>query len=214
MRALVVLLVASCGRVSFEPVADAAAQTTCWPAWRDGTIDFEPPSRIDELESMQSQSNASLSPSGLELYFNRINDSSEVMMTTRAARGEPWEAPRLVTELNTASDERRVTLGADALTLILATDRGAPDMDLWLAVRAGEKDTFGAPSPALLTAVNEIGADELDPELSVDGLRLYLSYQRSLTSKPLLVAKRSDPAGAFCPTRDRAPRRAGRLVRQ
>ena len=120
----------------------------------------------------------------------------------------PWGTPTLVSEVSSSADDFGPALDADALTLIVQSDRSGsmfdaghassvvgPAPDLWISTRASTADPFS--TPVNLTSINT-SFDEKSPALSADGLTLYLSTNRG-SAIQLYRATRGSLAGAFGP---------------
>jgi len=85
--------------------------------------------------------------------------------------------------INSAAREEGFSFTPDGLTLFFASNRGPDpsieselDMDLWVATRPNAAADFDAAES--LTALNSTG-EELDPQLSPDGLELFFSSSRA-----------------------------------
>jgi len=177
-------------RIGFDSHGDDAGELGCWPAWRDGTIAFDAVTRIDELVTGAGEANPYLTADGLTLYFDRPGAGNDLMVATRSAP---------VTSLNTAGDEGRLSVTGDGTTVFFNADRpgGAGGSDVWTARRAAA-NTFAAPTQDLLAGVNTAN-QELDPEISSDGLALYLAPYTSGSDQWIAVARRDavgQPFGA------------------
>ncbi|HKO94466.1 MAG TPA: hypothetical protein VJU61_25105, partial [Polyangiaceae bacterium] len=111
------------------------------------------------------------------------NPSSNLWMAQRSSRSEEFAAAVEVPGINTASREEGSSLAPDGLTLFFASNRGPDltveselDMDLWFAQRPNISADFGAAES--LAALNSTG-EELDPQLSPDGLELFFASSRA-----------------------------------
>ena len=103
---------------------------------------------------------------------------------------DAFPAPEAVSELNTSSDEGGITLSADGLEAIFASNRpgSVGARDLYRATRARLGDPFSAPVPvdALNTPDNEI-----DPAFSSDEGWLYFVSNRDSGDSSLYRVTRS-----------------------
>lgn len=213
MRCAYLLLIAACGRFEFDRISAASDSgldappdvspvgpddTGCWPHWRDDTISLTP-ARVDELADGTNHVNPWLARDGLELYFNRdFGGSRQIVRTTRAQVGAAWTMPAALPELDSNTDEGRLTMSGDGTLAVFQSNRGPGQggADLWLAERATATAPFGVPAQMFLGAVNT-GFSELDPELSSDGLTLHFAPNRA----PQRIARsrratRADPFDA------------------
>lgn len=117
-----------------------------------------PATPVTELNSAASESQATLSRNGLEIYFvsNRegsmlsydgLQVSDDIWMAQRARSSEPWSVPQPVAALNTPNWEGRPTLSWDGQTIYFNTvqtpqeceERGQCNVssawDIWTAHR-------------------------------------------------------------------------------
>ena len=181
---------AACGRAGFARLAtdggedfvddafDAAGPDVafgdCWDAWRSGPLQLSPPRRLMELSTPALEGDPWLSPDALTLYFNRANPTTgDLFAASRPDRYSPFGAPMPITELNSTGDETKVSMTLNGLIAIWSTDRmGSKGWDLWEATRSAATQPFGTPTQTTLAQLND-NADQFDPHLSVDGLRLY-----------------------------------------
>lgn len=203
---VVVLATASCGRIGFDATdaafaTDGPATRQCWPAWRDGTIDFDSPRHMAELDFVDIQGDPSLTADDLRLYFRRENGATgvDVMTATRQHVGDLWNAPALATELQTAQDEARITVALDGLSAVVATNRpgGLGGFDFWLATRENPSLPFNPPmTSTLLDQVND-SLDQYDPELAASGLALYLAPDDGTGNQRIARSTRASPTDPF-----------------
>ena len=118
-------------------------------------------------------------------------DAREADATPPCTLG-PWSAPDRLAALDTYSNEFAPALSADKLTLLFESDRMGT-RDLFEATRSSTGQAFGA--GASIVAINTL-ASERDPTLSMDGLTLYFTSDR--TGAPRLYrSTRSSLADAF-----------------
>ncbi len=197
LASLAVCGLGGCGRVGFETVArsdggggEDAAPADCWSAWLDGPLAFDTPVLLPELGSSMRQLDPSLADDDLTLYFSARNGTHhDVYVAHRADRTQPWSAPRAVPELNSSVDDSRVSVTADGLVAVLATQRPATDFELWMTTRSARTEPFGPLDRVALVNVSSL-EDEHDPELTLDGLRLYLAPGAVTVPQHLAVASR------------------------
>lgn len=118
----------------------------------------------------------------------------DVWMATRADTSSDFSTPVNATELNSSVADTRVSLTADALTLVLSSVRAGPDFDIYVS----ERQSAGAPFPAptLLAGVDS-GDNEFDPVISLDGLRLYVSVVGAGGNQDIRMGQRGARDGTF-----------------
>lgn len=112
---------------------------------------------------------------GKTLYFMSAREGGQggqdIWRATRESRDAPFSAPVNVTELNSSVDDTRVSLTEDQLTAVLASARES-GFDVFQSERASIGEAFSTPTRLGLVTTS---ADDHDPAISLDGLRLYLS---------------------------------------
>jgi hypothetical protein len=131
---------------------------------------------------------ACVSPDGLELYFSgRLEEgarpggygSSDLWVTRRATRDDPWTEPEnLGATINTASIDARPSISPDGLLLFFDSNRpgGFGNFDLYVTRRMTLSDPWGEPTnlgPMVNTATIEECA-----RISADGSTLYWDSPR------------------------------------
>ena len=208
-----VVVLAGCGRVNFDPLArgdgdgdsgttgDGAVATDCWPAWKAGTMQVGTPRLLTELGATVKRGDPSPTPDGLTLYYVEEVTDSELHVATRSQLGDPWTPRGLITELSSPNIDTKLTMTADGLTGVYASNRvtGA-DTDIWMVTRSTPTGTFNTPTTTLLTGVNTTNS-EFDPHLTADGLHLYYAPDVG-TGQIIKLAVRDTTAVAFTPFRD------------
>lgn len=91
------------------------------------------------------------------------------------AATQPFAPPTLLLAVNDSDDDIDITLSPDELELLFVSDR-AGNLDIWRARRTSIGAAWSAPVTA--SELNSTSV-ETDPELSVDGLTVLFSTQRS-----------------------------------
>lgn len=123
-----------------------------------------------------------LAPDGLSIYFGSQRAGSagsfDILVSTRASTGSPWNPPTFVTEVNSGAADSSPSITEDGLELyMLTTGWGAPyapQNAIFVARRASTALPFGAP-----TLVNELSTPNThrDVEVAPDGLSItYTEY--------------------------------------
>jgi hypothetical protein len=100
----------------------------------------------------------------LEIFFLSTRSGGpgggDVWHATRAATGDPWNAPTLVAEVSSTSHEKSPAVSDDGFTLWVASDRsgGQGGLDIWVSTRATRTAdwTTPVPVPALNSSGDEI----------------------------------------------------------
>ena len=110
----------------------------------------------------------------------------DLLISTRPSTSNLWSAPAPLSTLNTSAQESSAWLDASATLLYFASSRQAANHDIYLSMRPGPGQPFGA--PLNLTSLNSPDTDE-DPWLSPDLRTIYFSSTRGGTND-LYVATR------------------------
>lgn len=193
------LALAACGRLGFDPLASDAtsdgapgidAASTCFAAWVDGAV-LPPPVQIAALATAGDERDPFLADDRT-LYFSNGND---VLVATRTDRGSPFGPATVATDLSSPSTDLRVSMTADQLIVFVARDQAA-NIDIWSATRTTTAELFGG--GGFVPVVSTNSADN-DPEISDDGLRLYLAPSPGGNVQDLVVASRPTRADTFSP---------------
>jgi hypothetical protein len=156
-----------------------AARPSCLDRWHRGDVAFRPPVHLGTLLSPQEDRDPVISPDELTLHFaSRRWGGARVLRATRATPSAPFPLAVDAIELNAdGADTTRVTSTPDQLIVVISSRRagstGGSD-DLFLATRAAPTAALSAFSTAQTGAINSDQL-EVDPEISSDGLRLYLA---------------------------------------
>lgn len=153
---------------------------------------FAPAVLVPELSSLQNETDSSIRPDGLEIFFQStrtgsIGTASDVWVATRASTLETWSTPVNLADTNTASQEQNAYLSSDGMTLFFSSDRtgGSGGLDLYMSTRTlptvRSKNISVAADDSCAASINPSDVDDgsFDP-VSGDALTLSL-----------------DPAGPF-----------------
>ena len=155
------------------------------------------PAPVAELNSLDYERPAAISPDGLTLYIstNQAGGAGgyDLMAATRPTLSSPFNAPTGLARVNTANDEFGGSMSGDGLTLyyILAD---AVDANIWSATRASVLDQFGSPAP--IAELNSASFDN-GPAISHDGLEIYFVSMRGGADPEIYVATRASVALPF-----------------
>jgi hypothetical protein len=131
---------------------------------------------------------------------NATSDAAGLDAATDAgacADDAPFGPPSPLTIVNSSNDDSQPHLTADELVLVFFSDRpgGPGQADIYVSTRASRDAQFSVPVP--LANVNTPSA-EYDPDLSPDGLTLYLSSTLgAVGGQDLYVTKRTSIAADF-----------------
>ena len=139
------------------------------------------------VNSSVKDEHPSISSDGLSLYFgsNRAGGkgAEDLWVTTRETKDSPWNEPvNLGSTVNSKYPDWEPDISADGLSLYFSDylsprPGGHGEWDIYVATRSTLSDSWGEPVNLGPTA-NSTGLDA-GPNISVDGLTLFLSSARS-----------------------------------
>jgi hypothetical protein len=158
-----------------------------WTSRRVNVADsWQPPTRVGELDSGNSDWAPAVSMDGLRIWFASDRDSvgrGQIWQATRAGRAAPWNPPVPVAELASGSVDFAPAVDATETTMYFSSDRvnaggsnGGGDFDLLASTRAGTGAAWNA--PAAIAGVNS-DDDEYDPFVAQGGLIVFFTSMRS-----------------------------------
>ena len=178
--------------------------SACLVKWMDGTVALTNPLQLTVLGSAFSDRDPFITADDLRLYFSsERTGGGDVYVASRTSPLQPFGAPVLATDLNTASYDSRVSMTANDLIAVEASDRtgSAGFTDLWIATRTSTGVGFTGFTRAPFGATND--ADyQLDPEINAVGTRVYFAYG---SPQRIVVLSRTDPTATFGPMVDLIP---------
>ena len=129
-----------------------------------------------ELEHLPRLSRDELSIFFVSSRESPDNDATNLWVAQRESRSAEFSAPVEVPGINGSTRDEGFSITPDGLTLFFSSNRLALEqMDLFVATRPDASASFGTPEP--LEQLNS-SADELDPQLSPDGLELFFASSR------------------------------------
>lgn len=149
---------------------------------------FGEPRAIGGWSDDGEDSSPAVSGDGLTLWLAWTPESSEddseapttdVRMVVRENTSEPdWQAPTLVSGLNSVGDDRPRPLGQGGLVMPLSrrvtSDDGA---DIWQTLLARREGSADFSEPVLLDQLADADVNVVDGFLSIDGLTLVFKYE-------------------------------------
>ena len=164
--------------IVFQSNRDNDDQELYWSSRDSVNEDWDVPQPIDELNdnanNSTSENTPEISADGLVLMFSstrRGGSDTDVFISYRNSRNDPWEPPELVTELNTSSNELAPTLTPDLQQVYLCSNRPDDLMDrnIWRSdvTINGAALSFSPPQIAMDLSTNE---HDCTTAVSPDGL--------------------------------------------
>ncbi|HUS30419.1 MAG TPA: hypothetical protein VMZ53_18045 [Kofleriaceae bacterium] len=173
------LLLAGCGRLSFDALGDGDASSGIDTAAPDACSfsAFAPPTRLPGQVQSAVDDWAPRSALGkTQIFFCTYNGSAglcDIVYATRPDNTSPLSAPMFIPELDSAAYEGGPSVTEDALDMVFFRDGAA--YDLFETSRASISDPWQPPQPL---AINSTMSD-MSPSLSPDGLRMVFASARA-----------------------------------
>jgi len=197
MRAAVLVVLAGCGRIRFDPLSpsdDAGVDAQqCMPV----TGSFSTPVLVAGLNApFDMDGTPSMTGDGLEIYFKSTRSGGagdvDLWRSTRATTTSAWSVPVPVTELDTSAEEQSPEVARDGLTIWFASTRGGGqgDRDIWVATRTDRASAWSTPTPVV-----ELNTSALDDGFVVLPSML-VGYLHSTRGGGSVAAVPHDPADA------------------
>jgi len=134
---------------------------------------WDPPVAVAELSGDDDERPCFISrDTRLLLFARREGFDYDLMLATRRASAQTYDAPAPIFTLNTGEDEKTAWLAEDRAMVVFTSDRDG-DEDLWWS--HGWSGMFAPPAP--LDGINS-GSDDRDPWLLRDVGELYFASDR------------------------------------
>ena len=153
---------------------DAIDPGSCTDKWLAGPT-FGQPVRLDALNTGGAVGDVFVSYDGLELYVARAGD---IYVSRRGATNQEWGQPAVENGLSTGQGvgDYKVSVTGAGLDAFISTFRGQTgSVEIWHDTRTAKGGPWGnTPNKTYLANVNS-PADDWDPHVSSDGLRLYFA---------------------------------------
>jgi Tol biopolymer transport system component len=171
-----------------------------WKSVRTSTSSpWQTPTPVAELNSSSLDSTPKVSPDGLTMYLNSDRGGgaggSDIYVSTRSGRDQPWSPPVQIAELATASDDFGASTDPAQRRMIFNSNRGGGGEDLYETTRMSSTQPWGPPIE--LDNVNTT-ANDLSPYLTADDLVVYFHSDRpGLGQSDIYVATRTSIGTAF-----------------
>jgi hypothetical protein len=180
-------------------MSNRAGDRDIWTSRRAAAGDpWQPPTRVNELDSGDSDWAPAVSLDGLRIWFASDRASvgrGQIWQATRASRAATWDPPAAVAELASGSVDFAPAVDATETTMFLSSDRANPagtmggaDFDLYASTRAAPGAAWGWPAP--IAGINS-DSDEYDPFVAQGGLVVFFTSMRSGMGDIYWSARRS-----------------------
>ena len=193
LKALALVSLVACGRLSFDPLGDGAPRDA--PANCLGTGTFSSITPVTAVNNEDTQYGSFIAPDGLALYYDQpVGTDERLFFTTRPDRASPFGPGKLVPGIDATGNDGDATITGDGLELYFESDRGA-SMCLWRATRTSITEPFALPvRQSQFCSSGEV----VGPAVSADGTTLaYNSSLDALSEGDLYVSFRTDVTAPF-----------------
>ncbi len=186
------LVLVGCGRVGFDPTADALTDAT-GDAFDETRCTWSTPAALTALNSPDDESEPALSPDGTTIVFTS-NRTGELDLYSATFDAGAWSAPQRIGALDSPSAQGGAAWSPTGDALYFTSFRNGP---LGFYLSAYEDGSFGAP-----TRVS--GLEGLTEQLgtTVRGDHLELFYSSRLSPSTIQRAVRSSTTAAWTPMGD------------
>jgi hypothetical protein len=181
-----------------DDVLGVDAPTDCYQRWFAGTIRFDTPIEVPNVNSAVYDRDPFLSPDELTLWLSsgRNGTDAAVYKAKRTNLTSTFSMPMIDTDFDSTDDESKLSITSNGLVAVVGSNRGSSQgIDVWETQRTTTGDNWPALSRSRTGNVNTNGADH-DPTISADGLTLYLSPDTQSPQR-LVSAKRTTVTGNF-----------------
>jgi hypothetical protein len=183
--------------------ADDGAARSCLDRWRDGTVALASPTLLAAISSPQMDRDPYVTSDELTMYFSSYRtgaQAGDVYVATRDSTSDMFGAPQRRDDISSPSADSRFTMARNEIVGIVSSDRAGTEgaSDLWISVRLTRQSPF---PPFVQMGLDNVNSNnsELDPELSADGLHLYLAIG---SPQRLALSVRPNLAASFGSTRE------------
>lgn len=193
-------------------MSNRAGGRDIWTSRRATAADpWQPPTRVGELDSIDSDWAPAVSLDGLRIWFasdRGIVPRGQIWRAARVSRAAPWDPPAPVAELATDSVDFAPAVDATETTMYFSSDRanvggtiGGDDFDIYASTRTGTGAPWAWPAPVAGIASND---DEYDPFVAQGGLVVFFTSMRSGLGDIYWSSRRSlaEPFAAPSPVDD------------
>ena len=158
---------------------DMTLVPTCYDKWFDGSIRFNTPVAITEINDIGYDRDPWLPADELTIYFSSQRGSadldSNVYVAKRSMIGGTFSTPVPAYEFNSLNGESKLSISADNKVAVVGSDRpGSSGIDVWESIRLNVTDQWPAMNRTNVMMVETAGNDH-DPTLSANAQHLYLA---------------------------------------
>ena len=216
MRALVVVVLVGCdfnpletqsidargpdGNILVDGSPDGPPAFDCLARWKTGPLSLTAPAQVANVNSPEDDRDPFISNTSLELAFvsrRPGNQNGDIYVASRTAPALDFGAAVRDDNVSSSAADSRLTVSGNDLQRIVSSTRSPTqgNFDLFVSTRNNPNASFSAFAPNLAALVNSSG-NELDPELSFDGLTLYLAIDNA-GNQAVAVASRAADNAAF-----------------
>ena len=213
MRGLVAVVLVGCGfnpgqlaggdatmlDVASDVSIDVPPRENCYAQWFDGTIRFDTPIELPNVNSAQFDRDPYLTADELQFFVSSGRQGGmggTVWIAKRPSTMVAFSPPTVESTFESVGDETKLSITADGLYAVVGSNRDTPNsVDVWEASRAAITDPWSAVTRDHVMLVNS-SSSEHDPTISADGLHLYFAGH-SGTYQFIALASRGDRSANF-----------------
>ncbi|HTL31686.1 MAG TPA: hypothetical protein VL326_01100 [Kofleriaceae bacterium] len=187
MRGWALLVLAGCGRLAFEPVADAQDAPFTFDDSHPELPMFANPAPIAGLASAFTDDDPAITSDGLELIFSSDRTGNgDLFVSQRASRSDPWPPETAIPQFTSIKVEKGPEFSDDGLTLWLYFGG-----DIAMSTRATRTSPWSAPQ-VILVVSGEPGTPSV-----CDGDRQMVLREKINTINKLYVTTRASTAATW-----------------
>jgi Tol biopolymer transport system component len=161
-----------------DGAGDATSGRSCYPQWLDHSIRFQAAVPLS-INTTAYERDPFLTPDERTLYFSSDRAGSmsyDVWVATRNAITDAFSNPMRATEVDSSGGESKLSITQNGLTAVVGSDRTGSlgGIDVWESTRVSTNGPFPPMSRTRVMNI-ETSANDHDPTISADGLRIYLA---------------------------------------
>jgi hypothetical protein len=171
--------------------------------WKAGTIAFDTPQAISELNTTATERDPFLSPDELTIYFSQEHPimpagvDADIITATRATRTSAFVNQMPFAAASTPQFyESKMSISIDQLSLVVCRSDGAGGNNIQLGVRGSAGDAWPTLSTTYLDNV-DAPLNAYDPELGATGAQLVYAPAGSSTPQQLATASQPSPTSDY-----------------
>ncbi len=176
-----------------DGLVDAPPPATCYEQWLAGTIRFDTPVALTELNTSGYERDPFLPADELTIYFSSARpDDYDVWVATRTTLAAPFTTPVPAYEFNSFAEESKLSIAANNKIAVVGSNRpGSEKLDVWESIRTDTTTQWPAMNRTNVAMVDTSG-NEHDPTICADGNHLYLAPDTGSSQHIALATRGND----------------------